>query len=182
MMQDTTNRCAGRAEELLLRLDDGLEAAALQQFERHLAECAACARLAVTLRGLDRSLASQLSAPALGDAFDRAVLARVDALSQADPASLAERRVQVDRERAEALAGLRAKARRGIGTGLLDLVGVGAVLWAGGQLAPHLLDHAGQIAAIPSAVAGIVAAAAVAALAMAAAYLVARVEHFTASA
>ncbi len=182
MMQDTTNRCAGRAEELLLQLDGGLDAAALIRLERHLAECPACARLAVTLRGLDRSLASQLSVPALGYAFDRAVLARVDALPQADPASLVERQAQVDRERTEALAGLRATARRGIGAGLLDLAGVGAILWAGGHLAPRLLDHAGQIAAMPPAAVGIVTAAAVAALAMAAAYLVARVEHFTASA
>lgn len=182
MMQDTTNRCAGRAEELLLELDGVLDAASLQQLQRHLEGCPACARLAATLRRLDRSLASQFAAPPLGQAFDRAVLARVDALPLVDPASLAPKYAQMDRERIEALAGLRARARRGLAAGLLDLVGVGAILWAGGQLAPRLLDHVGQIGAIPPAAAGVVTATAVAALAMAAAYAVARVESFSASA
>lgn len=181
MMQDTTSRCAGRAEDLLLKIDGRLDAVAAERLERHMAECAACERLAASLRSLDLALVSRFSAPILTDVFDRSVLAQLDALPRRDLASAADLLDLAERERTEALADLRARTRRGLGTGLLDLVGVGAILWAGGQLVPRLLGLAGQLGAMAPAVGGVVMAAAVAALAIAAAYLVARVEQSAAA-
>lgn len=177
MMQDAINRCAGRTEELLLMIDGTLAPPARASLERHLAGCPACERLAARLQSLDTALASRLSATVLNDAFDRPVLARLEALPQHDPASAAERRVRAERVRTAALADLRASARRALGSGLLDIAGVGALLWAGGRLVPRLLESVGQYAATLPAVSGLVTAVAVASLALAAACLVAGVER-----
>lgn len=180
-MQDTASRCAGRAEELLLEIDGRLDEPARQELGRHIAGCQACGRLAATLRALDLALASRFREPALPATFDRAVQARLAALQRQEPASASALRVRAESERTEALAVLRAAARGALGMGLLDLVGVGAILWAGGQLAPRLLGLVGQMAATQPTVADVVTASAVAALAVAAAFLVARAQRFAAA-
>ena len=124
------------------------------------------------------ALASRFAAPALADSFDRTVLARLDALPQHDRQSSTDRQAQAERERTLALAGLGTSVRRGIGAGLLDLAGLGAILWAGGHLAPRLLDFVGQYSAALPIVGYAGTAVAVAGLAIAAAYLVAQVQRF----
>ena len=127
----------------------------------------------------DAALASRLAAPALAESFDRAVLARLDALPQAAPQAVTGFAALAEQERVDTLAGLRASLRRGVGAGLLDMAGVGAILLAGGRLAPRLLDFVGQHTAAVAAAGQIATTAAVVALAMGAAYLVARVERLT---
>ncbi len=180
MMQDTTRRCAGRAEELLLKLDGGLEPAAAERLEQHVAACAACRQLLSSLQSLDVALASRFAAPALAESFDRAVLARLDALPGFDPRTAAGNAALAEQDRIESLAGVKANLRRGISTGLLDMTGVGAILWAGGRLAPRLLDFVDQHTAVLPMAGYVGTAAVVAALAIVAAYLVSRVERLTA--
>lgn len=180
MMKDTAKGCAGRAEELLLRLDGGLELAAVERLERHVAGCDACRQLLAGLQSLDAALASRFAAPALAESFDRAVLARLDALPEVDPRTAVRNAELAEQDRVESLAGVKANLRRGISAGLLDMTGVGAILWAGGHLAPRLLDFVDQQAAVLPIAGHVGTAAAIAALAIVAAYLVARVERLTA--
>ena len=175
-MQDVTKLCAGRAEELLLKLDGALDRAADEQLEQHVADCRVCQQLMASLRALDTALVSRFAAEPLTGAFDRAVLARLAALPLLDPESAMNAKARLALERAEALAELRTSVRRGLGTGLLALTGIGAILLAGGHLAPRLLDFVGRHGtALPTA-GPVLTALAVVGLALAAAYLVSRVQ------
>lgn len=179
MLKETSDLCTGRAEDLLLRVDGQLDPATQDQLEQHLLGCPACQQLAADLRAVDAALAACCTAPVLTDAFDQSVVARLDALSQRDRASLTEMQAWAERDRVEALEQLRATARRGLGAGLLNLAGLAALLWAGGQLAPRLLDFVDQYVSALPVVSHVGTAVTVAALAIAAAYLVSKVQNPT---
>lgn len=91
-------------ERLLRWLDGDLDAAAAATFQAHNASCPLCQQQLQALARLDKSLATALPRIALNDAFDRRLLASIDAMDDSERAAARQRAEQELQDNLRSLA------------------------------------------------------------------------------